>query len=57
MQAAPCGAVPVGHAVYLKSGELDPDVFVWDTKQRVIDYAGGSLLPVGVIRVGSKANP
>ena len=38
--AAPCGA-PVGQAVVLKSGELDPDVFVWDTKQRVIDYASG----------------
>jgi len=42
VQAAPCGSVPVGHAVYLKSGELDPDVFVWDTKQRVVDYAGGN---------------
>ncbi|HEX3550616.1 MAG TPA: hypothetical protein VHT53_09575 [Candidatus Elarobacter sp.] len=40
VQAAPCG-VPVGHAVFLKSTELDPDVFVWDAKQRVIDYASG----------------
>ena len=40
VQAAPCG-VPVGHAVYLKSGEIDPDVFVWDAKQRVVDYATG----------------
>jgi hypothetical protein len=40
VQAAPCG-VPVGHAVFLKSGDLDPDVFVWDAKQRVIDYANG----------------
>jgi hypothetical protein len=38
--AAPCG-VPVGHAVTLKSTDIDPDVFVWDTKQRVVDYAGG----------------
>jgi len=40
VQAAPCG-VPVGHAVFLKSGDIDPDVFVWDAKQRVIDYANG----------------
>ncbi len=38
--AAPCG-VSVGHPVMLKSGELDPDVFVWDTRQRVIEYASG----------------
>ena len=38
--AAPCG-VPVGHAVTLKSTDIDPDVFVWDAKQRVVDYAGG----------------
>jgi len=40
-QAAPCGSVPVGRAVFLKSVEIDPDVFVWDTKQRVADYASG----------------
>lgn len=39
-QAAPCG-VAVGHAVFLKSGDLDPDVFVWDARQRVVDYAEG----------------
>jgi hypothetical protein len=39
-QAAPCG-VSVGRAVALKSAELDPDVFVWDAKQRVVEYAGG----------------
>ena len=26
----------------LRSVEIDPDVFVWDSKQRVIDYAAGS---------------
>ena len=41
VQAAPCG-VPVGRAVYLKSLDIDPDVFVWDAKQRVVDYAVGS---------------
>jgi hypothetical protein len=40
VQAAPCG-VPVGRAVFLKSGDIDPDVFVWDAKQRVVDYAMG----------------
>ncbi len=38
--ATPCG-VPVGRAVVLKSADIDPDVFVWDTKQRVVDYAAG----------------
>jgi hypothetical protein len=42
VQAAPCGSIPVGHTVYLKSGELDPDVFVWDAKHRVVDYASGN---------------
>jgi hypothetical protein len=41
VQASPCG-IPVGRAVTLKSVDLDPDVFVWDAKQRVVDYAGGS---------------
>jgi hypothetical protein len=40
VQAAPCG-VPLGHAVFLKSMDLDPDVFIWDAKQRVVEYAGG----------------
>jgi hypothetical protein len=39
-RAAPC-VVPVGQPVTLKSTELDPDVFVWDSRQRVIDYTGG----------------
>ena len=38
--ASPCG-VPVGRAVILKSSDIDPDVFVWDARQRVVDYAGG----------------
>jgi hypothetical protein len=25
----------------LKSAELDPDVFVWDAQERVVEYAGG----------------
>ncbi|HEY4440901.1 MAG TPA: hypothetical protein VGN14_10610 [Candidatus Elarobacter sp.] len=39
--AAPC-ALPAGKQVVLKSVEIDPDVFVWDSKQRVVDYAAGS---------------
>jgi hypothetical protein len=39
--AAPCVVVP-GSAVILKSADLDPDVFVWDSKQRVVDYAAGA---------------
>ena len=38
--AAPCSQPP-GRAVVLKSVEIDPDVFVWDSKQRVVDYAAG----------------
>ena len=39
--AAPCAAVS-GSTIILKSAEIDPDVFVWDSKQRVIDYAAGT---------------
>jgi len=38
--AAPC-AQPTGAAIVLKSADIDPDVFVWDSKQRVVDYAAG----------------
>jgi hypothetical protein len=38
--ASPC-VVPVGRPVTLKSADIDPDVFVWDARQRVIDYVGG----------------
>jgi hypothetical protein len=42
--AASSCAVPVGRLVILSSrapGALDPDVFVWDTRQRVVEYAQG----------------
>jgi hypothetical protein len=39
--AASCLA-PVGRAVTLKSTYLDPDVLVWDSRQRAIDYAAGA---------------
>ncbi len=38
--AAPC-AQSAGTAIVLKSADIDPDVFVWDSKQRVVNYAGG----------------
>jgi hypothetical protein len=38
--AVPCAPV-IGHAVSLKSTDLDPDVFVWDSKQRAVEYAAG----------------
>jgi hypothetical protein len=38
--AASC-PVAVGATVMLRSTDFDPDVFVWDSKQRAIDYAGG----------------
>jgi hypothetical protein len=36
----PCSVGP-GQPVILMSSELDPDVFVWDARQRASDYAGG----------------
>lgn len=38
--AAPC-VLPSGKMVILKSEDIDPDVFVWDSRQRVVDYAAG----------------
>lgn len=38
--SAGCG-IPSGQPVLLRSGDLDPDVFVWDSKQRVVAYAAG----------------
>jgi hypothetical protein len=32
-----------GEPVTLRSSDFDPDVLVWDSKQRAIDYAGGTL--------------
>ncbi len=38
--AEPC-SVTAGQPVVLMSSELDPDVFVWDARQRATDYVGG----------------
>jgi hypothetical protein len=37
-----CSTLPLGGRVVLKSSDLDPDVFVWDSKARVADYASGN---------------
>jgi len=34
-------AVPVGRHVVLSSRAIDPDVFVWDSRERVVEYARG----------------
>jgi len=37
-----CSTIGIGGQVVLKSGDLDPDVFVWDSKTRAADYASGN---------------
>lgn len=56
-----CRAVP-GMQITLFGGVDDPDVLVWDTKDRLIGYAGGSsdtrkfLLPHAILnRPGTRA--
>jgi len=39
--AAAC-SVPAGASVTLKSLDIDPDVFVWDSRERVVAYAARS---------------
>jgi hypothetical protein len=33
----------LGEPVMLRSSDFDPDVLVWDSRQRAIDYAGGNV--------------
>lgn len=40
--ASPC-ALTNGEQVVLRSSDFDPDVLVWDSRQRAIDYVGGSI--------------
>jgi hypothetical protein len=35
-----CTVTPGGHVV-LESDAVDPDVFLWDSRERLIDYAAG----------------
>jgi hypothetical protein len=39
----PVCAVAVGEPIMLRSSDFDPDVLVWDSRQRAIDYAAGSV--------------
>ena len=39
--AAPC-TLPLGTRVVLESDEVDPDVFLWDSRGRLVDYAAGN---------------
>jgi hypothetical protein len=34
--------MPAGRIVVLKSEDIDPNVFVWDSRQRIVDYAAGN---------------
>jgi hypothetical protein len=36
-------ALSTGAAVVLRSSDFDPDVLVWDSRQRAIDYVSGNL--------------
>lgn len=40
VRAAPC-AVTNGGRVVLESDAVDPDVFIWDSRARLVDYAAG----------------
>jgi hypothetical protein len=39
----PVCAVAVGEPAMLRSSDFDPDVLVWDSRQRAIDYAAGNV--------------
>ncbi len=36
-------ALASGEPVMLRSSDFDPDVLVWDSRDRAIDYAGGNV--------------
>ncbi len=44
---APACTVVVGEPVMLRSSDFDPDVLVWDSHDRAIDYAGGAVRDAG----------
>jgi|SRR5579871_4222564 len=41
VRAAAACSVSVGGPVVLESDAVDPDVFVWDSRERLVDYAAG----------------
>ena len=55
-QASAC-AVARGDRVLLASQSLDPDVFVWDSAQRLIEYVQGNFDTEGVLRHTVLAKP
>lgn len=42
VNASPC-SLTTGAAVVLRSSDFDPDVLVWDSRQRAIDYVSGNI--------------
>jgi hypothetical protein len=46
--ASPCALTP-GAAVVLRSSDFDPDVLVWDSRQRAIDYVSGNIKNTGEV--------
>jgi hypothetical protein len=44
--AASTCSLPNGAAIVLRSSDFDPDVLVWDSRQREIDYVGGNMKSV-----------
>lgn len=40
--ASPC-SLAAGAAVILRASDFDPDVLVWDSRQREIDYVSGNM--------------
>jgi hypothetical protein len=36
-------ALSTGAAIVLRSSDFDPDVLVWDSRQRAIDYVSGNI--------------
>jgi hypothetical protein len=55
-QAQAC-AVNRGERIMLASFSLDPDVFIWDSAQRLINYASGDFNTEGVLKHTLLARP
>jgi hypothetical protein len=53
VSASPVGAssctMAVGEFVILRSSDFDPDVLVWDSRQRAIDYVNGGIRNTAVV--------
>lgn len=42
-------SVTNGEAVTLRSSDFDPDVLVWDSRQRAIEYVSGNIKDAGEV--------